>query len=200
MSIVSRLLQRDAADGPGVDADGITITPLRRRHLKAVMAIEKQVYPRPWTQGVFLSELEQMRKGHRLYVVALRGTTVLGYGGLMLLPDEAHVTNIAVDPALHRNGVGRRLMVHLAHEARRVGANALSLEVRVSNLAAQAMYRRFGFVPAGIRQKYYENTEDAIVMWAQDIDSATYAELLRGIESGHGGAGHAATGDEGVDR
>ena len=185
MSIVGRLLQRDDADGPRVEADGITLTPLRRRHLKAVMAIEKQVYPRPWTQGVFLSELEQVRKGNRLYVVALRGSTVLGYGGMMLLPDEAHVTNIAVDPALHRNGVGRRLMVHLAREARRLGAHALSLEVRVSNAAAQAMYRRFGFVPAGIRQKYYENTEDAIVMWAQDIDSPAYADLLHQIETEH---------------
>ena len=183
MSIVSRLLQRDG-DAPVAETGLISIEPMRRRHVKAVLAIEKQVYPKPWTPGVFASELDQMKRGQRIYVVALRGTTLLGYGGLMLLPDEAHVTNIAVDPALHRQGVGRRLMIHLAHEALRTGANALSLEVRVSNAGAQEMYRQFGFVPAGIRQRYYENTEDAIVMWAHDIDSPEYMVRLRALEAG----------------
>ena len=179
MSIVSRLLQRDVASS---DERSLTFVAMHRKHLKAILAIERQVYPRPWTIGVFTSELEQVRKGHRYYAVALQGSTVVGYGGLMLTPDEAHVTNIAVDPTLHRQGVGRRLLTHLARRAVAHGAHALSLEVRVSNTAAQEMYRRFGFVPAGIRQRYYENTEDAIVMWASDIDSPEYSRLLDGME------------------
>jgi ribosomal-protein-alanine N-acetyltransferase len=179
VSIVSRFLQ----GGRGTPSAGdLTIEPMRRRHLKGVMAIEEQVYPRPWTQGVFVSEMEQVRRGQREYLVASAGSRVVGYGGLMLLPEEAHITNIAVDPAEQRRGVGRRLMVALSRAARANGAESMSLEVRVSNVAAQEMYRAFGYVPAGVRQKYYENVEDAIVMWVHDVDTAAYDALLRSME------------------
>lgn len=183
MSIVSRFLLRE----PRVDDEPvheIVLEPLRRRHLRAVLAIEERVYPRPWTAGVFASELDQARRGDRVYVAATRRGTLLGYGGIMLLPDEAHITNIAVNPDLQRQGIGRRLVARLAREARRHGATALSLEVRVSNTAAQELYRSFGFAPAGVRQRYYEGVEDAIVMWVHDIDRPEYDELLRQRELG----------------
>ena len=101
---------------------------------------------------------------------------------MILGVDEAHVTNIAVEPSRHRQGIGRQLLIHLIRAARSRGYKAMTLEVRVSNVGAQALYRRFGFAPAGIRTKYYEQTEDAIVMWAHDIDTPDYAVRLAELE------------------
>lgn len=185
MSIVSRFLQRDTRIPPAdPEPVEIVLEPLRKRHLRSVLTIENRVYPRPWTPGVFSSELDLARRGQRVYVAATRRGEVVGYGGIMLLPEEAHVTNIAVHPDEQRHGIGRRLLARLAREARRHGATSLSLEVRASNTAAQEMYRSFGFVPAGVRQRYYEGVEDAIVMWANDIDRPEYDELLRAKEHG----------------
>ncbi len=98
--------------------------------------------------------------------------------------DDAHVTTIAVDPAWHRHRIGTRLLVHLARETVRRGAHNLTLEVRVSNHGAQALYQRFGFKPAGIRKNYYvETNEDALVMWAEDVDAASYQERLAALEA-----------------
>lgn len=169
--------------GAPADASTVRIVPLRRRHLRRVMRIERQVYPKPWTPGVFQGELAIL-DGTRHYVGAWVGRTLVGYAGLMRTLDEGHVTNIAVDPEWHRHRVGTRLLCTLAWWARANGCTALTLEVRVSNEAAQAMYRRFGFAPAGIRQRYYENTEDAIVMWAHDVDGPEYGDRLDGLLAG----------------
>ncbi|MHB1536599.1 MAG: ribosomal protein S18-alanine N-acetyltransferase, partial [Acidimicrobiales bacterium] len=92
---------------------------------------------------------------------------------------------IAVDPEWQRSKVGTRLLVHLARSAADHGARHLTLEVRLSNTPAQAMYRRFGFEPAGIRKNYYaESNEDALIMWAYDINTADYARRLGALESG----------------
>jgi ribosomal-protein-alanine N-acetyltransferase len=175
MSMLSRLLRRDGDGDPAVT----TIEPMRRRHVAEIMPIEDGSYPRPWSSNVFTSELEMARRGERTYVVARRGGLLVGYAGLMYVADDAHVTNIAVRPASQRQGVATRLLAELAWAARDRDCVALTLEVRVSNTGAQALYRRFGFVPAGIRQRYYENTEDAIVMWCHDVDRPEYAERLR---------------------
>jgi ribosomal-protein-alanine N-acetyltransferase len=100
----------------------------------------------------------------------------------MYVPPDAHITTIAVDPERQRASIGTRLLLALCEAARRRGATALTLEVRVSNEAAQALYRRFGFVPAGARKGYYPDTgEDALVMWAHDIDHPEFAERLAAI-------------------
>jgi [ribosomal protein S18]-alanine N-acetyltransferase len=164
------------------DTLDVRVQPMRRRHVRHVLKIEQQVYPRPWTLGVFHSELG-IKDGSRCYVVAKVGSALVGYAGLMRSVDEAHVTNIAVDPAWHRHKIGSRLLLALAYAGRHSGARHLTLEVRVSNVAAQAMYARFGFSPVGVRARYYENTEDAIVMWAHDIDAPEYAERLRRLEA-----------------
>jgi ribosomal-protein-alanine N-acetyltransferase len=150
---------------------------MRRRHVRHVLRIEQQVYPRPWSAAVFASELAQSNSSRAYFVAEVSGR-VVGYAGLWFTPDGAHVTNIAVDPAWQRRYVATRLLVALAERARSGGAKALTLEVRNSNVAGQELYRRFGFVPAGMRRKYYEGTEDAIVMWAHDIDQPAYAERL----------------------
>jgi ribosomal-protein-alanine N-acetyltransferase len=165
-----------------VDADAVVISPMRRRHLPAVLRIEKQVYPRPWTMGLYLGELAL--PSSRLYIVARRAGRVAGYGGFMLTLDEGHITTVAVDPQLHGERLGTRLMLVLAGRAVARGATSLTLEVRMSNKPAQQLYRRFGFAPAGVRKGYYaEVNEDALVMWAHDIDQPAYAERLAAIES-----------------
>jgi ribosomal-protein-alanine N-acetyltransferase len=174
MSMLSRLLRRD-----GDGAAAIVIEPMRRRHLADIMPIENGSYPRPWTSSVFTSELEMARRGERTYLVARRGGQLAGYAGSMYVLTDAHVTNIAVRPSEQRRGVATRLLAELAWAARDRGCVAMTLEVRVSNTGAQELYRGFGFAPAGVRQRYYENTEDAIVMWCHDIDGPEYGERLR---------------------
>ncbi|HVV36033.1 MAG TPA: ribosomal protein S18-alanine N-acetyltransferase [Acidimicrobiales bacterium] len=165
------------------DPVDVHLTPMRRRHLRTVLRIETEVYPRPWTINLFVSELGM--RTSRSYYVAKVGPTVVGYSGLMLVGEDAHVTTIAVDPAWHRHHIGTRLLMNIARDARERGARHLTLEVRVSNEPAQRMYRRFGFRPAGIRKGYYvETNEDALVMWADDIDQPEYLERLLRIEEG----------------
>lgn len=162
---------------------GLAVAPMRRRDLRHVMAIEQAVFPEPWSLAIFTSELA-LRKG-RAYRVARVGRTVVGYFGLMLVEDEAHVTTVAVAPGQQHRGVGTALLLHAVRISLAEGARHLSLEVAAGNQRAQALYRRFGFAPVGVRKGYYQLTgEDAFVMWAYDVDSAAYAERLAGIEAG----------------
>jgi ribosomal-protein-alanine N-acetyltransferase len=176
-------LVRRAPPAAPADLLEVRIAPLKKRQLRQVMAIEEQVYPRPWSPGVFRGEVVGMRDGSRLYVAATVSRHVVGYAGLLFQAGDGHVTNIAVDPVWQRHKIGSRLLLTLCRAAIARGCSSLTLEVRVSNQAAQAMYRRFGFQPAGVRTRYYENVEDAIVMWAHDVDHAAYRERLAGLEA-----------------
>ncbi|HSS08966.1 MAG TPA: ribosomal protein S18-alanine N-acetyltransferase [Acidimicrobiales bacterium] len=171
------------SSGPGDGAPlEVHLVPMRRRHLRSVLRIESQVYPRPWSLPLFMSELN-LRTSRAYYVARVDGS-VVGYAGLMLTGDDAHVTTIAVDPAWHRHKIGTRLLLNLAREARERSARHLTLEVRMSNTGAQALYKKFGFRPAGIRKNYYmETNEDAMVMWADDIDTDSYTARLAEIEA-----------------
>ena len=172
-----------AARLPQPEDRAVTVGPMRRRHLRSVLRIEQQVYPRPWSMGLFMSELGI--RGSRVYIVAKVGTTIVGYGGLMLVADDGHVTTLAVDPTWHRHQLGTRLLHTLATAAIQRGAQNLTLEVRASNRPAQELYRAFGFAPAGIRKGYYvETKEDAIVMWATDVHEEAYAARLAGLVAG----------------
>ena len=167
---------------PQPEAIEVHLVSMRRRHLRHVLRIEAQVYPRPWSLALFMSELGL--RATRTYVVARIDGTVVGYAGLMLTGEDAHVTTIAVDPAWQRHKIATRLLVHLARETVRRGARNLTLEVRVSNVGAQTLYQRFGFKPAGIRKNYYvETNEDALVMWAEDVDSPAYKDRLARLEA-----------------
>jgi ribosomal-protein-alanine N-acetyltransferase len=181
MSVLARLLG-------GLESERVVIEPMRRRHLGQVMPIERTAYPKPWSRGVFESELDQVSGGSRYYVVARRGRTVVGYAGLWITPDpdgdQAHVTNVAVAAEHRRTGVATELMIALARHAIARGCVAWTLEVRVSSVGAQELYRRFGFAPAGVRTRYYENTEDAIVMWCHDLASPAYAVRLEELACG----------------
>ena len=167
----------------GRPVDALTTEMMRRRHLRRVLEIEEVVYPRPWTSRTFVSELAQMKEGNRYYLVAYVGDVMAGYAGLMFSGDDAHVTNIAVDPAFQGRGVATEMMLDLSILAHDRGCTAMTLEVRHTNTAAQNLYRRFGFVPAGVRKRYYENTDDAIIMWAHGVETPEFMERIRLIES-----------------
>lgn len=184
MSVIPRLLGRGEARGRLGDAD-LLIEPLRRRHLKAVLPIEAAAYPTSWSRSVFESEIDQVRDGTRFYIAAVRGREVVGYAGLWFVVDpdgdQAHITNIVVAEPHRRAGIARRLMVALADEAVRRGCVSWTLEVRASSEGARELYRTFGFAPAGIRKNYYDNVEDAIVMWCHDITTPEYAARLESL-------------------
>jgi [ribosomal protein S18]-alanine N-acetyltransferase len=167
---------------PDADALAVQIIPMKRRHVRSVTRIEQQVYPRPWSSSLFLSELAL--RANRSYIVAKVGRDVVGYGGLMLTGEEGHITTLAVDPRWQRHQIGTRLLLALVREAADRGVNALTLEVRLTNEGARELYRRFGFVPVGVRKNYYtEIQEDALIMWARDIATGDYHDTLARIEA-----------------
>lgn len=170
-----------AGPAPG-DGAPVVVTPMRRRHLRQVLRIDHAVYPRPWSLGLYLGELATDEG--RSYLVARQGATVIGYAGLMVIVDDAHVTTVAVAPSRQHDGVGTRLLLVLVRQAIALGAARVTLEVRASNRGAQSLYSRFGFAPSGVRRAYYvDNREDAVIMWALDVTSAPYAERLAAIEA-----------------
>ena len=160
------------------EAPRLEVTRMRRRHLRGVMAIERQVYPRPWSPNLFLSEMSE--SANRRYLVARIDKEVVGYGGLICYGEEAHITNVAVDPEYQRRKIATRLLYDLIRAAAEMEAGAVSLEVRVTNWGAQRLYGAFGFRPVGIRKNYYQEIgEDALIMWVDGIGSAEHRGRLR---------------------
>ena len=163
-----------------IEVSALEVTRMRRRHLRGVMAIERQVYARPWSPNLFATEIADPE--NRCYLVARQHKEIVGYGGLICYGDEAHITNVAVDPMHQRHSIATRLLVELIAHGIEMGARAVSLEVRVTNWAAQRIYARFGFRPVGIRRNYYQEVhEDALIMWTDDVRTAAYRARLDGI-------------------
>jgi ribosomal-protein-alanine N-acetyltransferase len=153
---------------------------MRRRHLRGVMAIERQAYARPWSPNLFAAEISEPNNRH--YLVAKLDREVAGYAGLICYGEEAHITNIAVDPMLQGQKIAHRLLLEQFARAEDMGGTAVSLEVRVTNWRAQRVYARFGFHPVGIRRNYYaELHEDALIMWTDDIRSPAFHARLASI-------------------
>jgi [ribosomal protein S18]-alanine N-acetyltransferase len=160
----------------------LIIAPMRTKDLRGVLKIEEAVFPQPWSHRLFVEELGQRKS--RSYRAAWVGQDVVGFAGQMFIDDESHVNNIAVDPRWQGRGLGAVLLADLVRAGLERGSRHLTLEVRVGNEPALALYRRFGMAPVGIRRNYYPVTgDDALVMWVRDIDSASYAERLRDIEA-----------------
>lgn len=164
----------------------VVLSPMRRRHLRTVVRIEQLTSGRPWSLGLFMGELAL--PASREYLVARVDHHVVGFAGMMVVVDDGHVTTISVDPEWQGLGIGTRLLAQLARRGLERGVRQITLEVRMSNTRAQALYRSFGFAPAGIRKGYYaENKEDALVMWAHDVDLAAYGDRLDRIDAGLAG-------------
>ena len=161
----------------------LAVRSLKRRDVDAVLEIDAQVYPHPWSRELVENEIGHRGRHH---VVATVGRTIVGHAGLLFAGDEAHVTTVAVDPSMQGQSLGRTLMLDLAHAARAKGCTAMTLEVRASNAAAIALYRRFGMAPAGVRPGYYRTEggapEDALILWVHDIHSDEYADRLVALD------------------
>ncbi|MDI3257733.1 MAG: ribosomal protein S18-alanine N-acetyltransferase [Kyrpidia sp.] len=139
---------------------------MRTTDLDRIQEIERASFTMPWSRTAFYGELADNHFAR--YIVAQRGDVVVGYAGMWLILDEAHITNIAVDPDLRRQHIGETLLRYVMAYARSQGATRMTLEVRVSNTPAQNLYRKLGFVPKGVRRGYYtDNHEDALIMWAE---------------------------------
>jgi [ribosomal protein S18]-alanine N-acetyltransferase len=142
--------------------------PLSIDHIPTILEIEKDANPAPWSERSFLNELSNPQS---LFKVALEGGRVVGYGGVWMLIDEAHITNVAIAAEMRRRGIGRRLMIELLKEAKDRGMLCSTLEVRASNEGAIKMYEKLGYTVTTVRKGYYPNNrEDAIVMWLHDLD------------------------------
>lgn len=137
--------------------------------IETIVDIEKECFTVPWTKEAFYNELMYNHFAH--YFVMLWQGEIIGYGGLWTIVDEAHVTNVGLREAYRGRGLGERLFRELVLFASRRGMKRMTLEVRVSNVAAQRLYEKFGFKVEGVRRGYYsDNGEDALIMWADVPD------------------------------
>ena len=154
----------------------IEVRPMTADDVAAVIAIEQRVQPVPWSASLLTTELAEPTRAYRC---AVEDGEILGYGGVLLAVDEAHITTMATAPEHRHRGVASMVLAALLDHAVAAGATAATLEVRVSNHAAQRLYAAFGFAPVGVRPGYYApEGEDAMIMWVHDVDGPVFAERL----------------------
>ena len=140
---------------------------LQKDHIPKILDIEQVTHSAPWSQRSFENELEHK---YGIFLVGLIQGEVSAYGGVWILVDEAHVTNVVVKSELRGQGIGRKLMIELLTQARAKGAVCATLEVRATNSAAINLYEDLGFVQSTTRKQYYpDNKEDAVVMMLNDL-------------------------------
>ena len=159
--------------------ESVSVEPMRVPDLEAVQAVDRRCFPMPWQAVAYVTELSNRAAA---YFVARKGGNIVGYGGVWVVGEEAHITTLAVDALYRRRRIGERLVLALMEEAVIKGANHCTLEVREGNRSALALYRKFGFRDAALRKSYYtDNGENAIVMWADAINTLPYQRRLRAV-------------------
>ncbi len=155
----------------------LAIEPMRAEDIPEIMRIERMCFVTPWHENAFYNELHHQPA---CYLVAKVNERVAGYGGMWVIMDEAHITTLAVHPDYRRHHIGERLLLALLEVAIARRARKATLEVRISNIAAQNLYTKYGFRTVAIRKGYYADTrEDALIMWAGDMQMPEYQQLLR---------------------
>ncbi|MEG0292305.1 MAG: ribosomal protein S18-alanine N-acetyltransferase [Anaerovoracaceae bacterium] len=126
--------------------------------------LDVKCFDDPWSVESFKREIEE--NSIAFYIVCEFDGKVVGYAGVWFILDEGHITNVAVDPQYRNKGLGAKVVGTLIDFSRQEGIKSFTLEVRKSNIAAQNLYKKFGFKEEGVRPKYYENNgEDALIMW-----------------------------------
>lgn len=139
----------------------VTLRPMTAEDIDAVLVIEEASFLSPWTRTAFMHEL---RVPHSRLTVAEQQGQVVGYLCGWYIVDEVQILDVAVHPACRRQGIGEQLLQHALAEAKQRQAQAVHLEVRRSNLPALTLYGKFGFREVAVRQRYYANGEDALLM------------------------------------
>ena len=146
----------------------VVIERMSLADVSAVHEIERLSFTTPWPAYAFEQELKGNRLAH--YLVARAGHRLVGFAGVWMMVDEAHITTFGVHPHWRRQSIGRQLLLKVWELASDIGARRMTLEVRESNAGAQAMYRAFGFEVAGRRRAYYtDDGEDALVMTTPEL-------------------------------
>jgi ribosomal-protein-alanine N-acetyltransferase len=159
----------------------VVIEDMTLEDVNGVQEVERACFPVPWPANAFRHELTQNKNAR--YVVAREGDRIVGYAGLWLMVDEAHITTFAVLPEHRRRRIGERMLQRLFDIADELGAEWLTLEVRVSNLGAQRLYEKYGFRRAGVRRRYYsDNNEDALIMWTDRLRDHAVRERLADLK------------------
>ena len=141
----------------------IVFAPLRQEDIPAVLELEQVCFPEgPWGRLSFEGELNN--PATVFLTVRDEDGNLVGYGGVWFMYDEGNITNLAVAPARRRAGLGRRILEELIRLCRREGMESVTLEVRAGNAPAIALYQSAGFQPCGLRKRYYQRKEDAVIM------------------------------------
>jgi ribosomal-protein-alanine N-acetyltransferase len=144
----------------------IRIRIMTMEDIDQVMIVEHSAFEVPWSKNAFISELANNH--FATYFVVELGAQIVGYCGVWVIVDEAHITNIAVLGGYRGMKIGETLLRHVLLYAQQKGSRMVSLEVRVGNDIAKSLYRKLGFRSGGIRKNYYSNNqEDALVMWVR---------------------------------
>jgi [ribosomal protein S18]-alanine N-acetyltransferase len=151
-----------------------------------IVEIERESFTAPWSEEAFRTELTQ-NLFSKYMIMEMEGK-IVGYGGMWIIMDEAHITNIAVREKYRGLGYGRKLLREMMRTALWLGAQRMTLEVRVTNERAQALYRKMGFYPSGVRPAYYsDNLEDALIMWAdlvpEEVGNSETADTMEGEQA-----------------
>lgn len=155
----------------------ITIEQMKPEDIEAVAELDTKCFPTPWSVSAYSTEVHNP---NAYYIVARHNSKIVGYAGMWLVMEEAHITTIGVDPDFRGMKIGERMLVNLLDEAIHRGARRATLEVREHNLIAQNLYRKYGFYVAAIRRGYYtDNNENALVMWIDDLWDENFLRNLR---------------------
>lgn len=148
--------------------DDVHIVPLKSEHIDDVILIDRLSFHTPWSRESLVQEISKNKFAK--YVAVIKHNTVIGYGGMWIIIDEAHITNIAVHPEYRGIGAGNLIMEGLIKICKNKGVGDMTLEVRKSNIVAQNLYKKYGFIEEGLRKSYYaDNKEDAIIMWNHNV-------------------------------
>ncbi|MGB9587253.1 MAG: ribosomal protein S18-alanine N-acetyltransferase [Armatimonadota bacterium] len=155
----------------------VHIEQMRETDVEEVAELDKKCFPSPWSASAYRNEVHNPSA---YYIVARMDDRIIGYAGMWLIMDEAHITTIGVDPEFRGKGLGERILVSLLEEALHRGARRATLEVRKSNIVAQNLYHKYCFHAVAVRRGYYTNNgEDAIVMWVDDMWGEEFLKTLR---------------------
>lgn len=146
----------------GAEAKSIVLREAKAADAPALADLEAASFPDAWNERMLLEELSYPLSS---YFVLEKEGQLCGYGGFLLVAGEAQITRVAVSPGCRGLGLGNRLSLGLVEKAFCLGAEAVTLEVRENNSAALKAYLYAGFKAVGVRPRYYENAENAVIMW-----------------------------------
>lgn len=161
----------------------LTIAPLVEALLPGAVALDQRCLGGLWTEDGYRREIDSPNSDLLMVQTKAEQPQMIGLGCLWSILEEAHITILAIDPSYQRQGLGQALLLALLKSAWKRGLEWATLEVRASNQGAIALYQRFGFQEVGRRRKYYDNSEDALILWRKGLQHPEFPQQLRQWQS-----------------